>query len=361
MAKEDSGLGWLANEGTICSDTNNMCTISLRQYYKTNSTPAIVVICKTSGYTEPHLASTDIEAVRYTTSIGGDMPATHTYVINGVTWYFNIGGYGWAGVVPSYTRFPYVDADYQFDTIDNAIDFLNLVGVEYTNTYTVQFNANGGSGTMADQTIQKDTPTALNPNTFTKENYMFTGWGTNPEGPVIYTDGEVVTNLAEVNETITLYAVWQVAPMSIILQYNASENNKLDKTLTTITTLYGQLRSETSIIDPVILLGARLDSISGANYITIPKFNRSYFIRNMRSIRTDLTEISCHVDVLTSFKDEIRENNAVIHKQENLTNLYLNDGTFRVTQKPDIFTVPFPTGFSTQEFVLAVAGAPSTP
>ena len=144
---------------------------------------------------------------------------------------------------------------------------------------------------------------------------------------------------------------------SIDLQTNASEKNKLDKDLTTIATITGTLKAETSIIDPIILIEGDLSNYIGCNYMTISSFGRSYFVNNIRSIRTNLFEISAHVDVLSSFAKGIRSNSAIVRRQENKWNLYLNDGTFKVYQNPNVLTKAFPSGFTKQEFVLAVAGS----
>ena len=144
---------------------------------------------------------------------------------------------------------------------------------------------------------------------------------------------------------------------NIVLQTNTSEKNRIDKTLIDIATLTGTLKSETSIIDPVILIEGDLSDYVNCNYMTIESFGRSYFINNIKSIRTGLFEISAHVDVLSSFADEIRSNTAIVRRQENRWNLYLNDGSFRVYQNPMVLTKAFTSGFTTQEFVLAVAGA----
>ena len=145
--------------------------------------------------------------------------------------------------------------------------------------------------------------------------------------------------------------------ISIALQTNVSEKNKLDKDLTTIATVTGTLKTETSIIDPVILIEGNLSNYVGCNYMTISAFGRSYFVNNIRAIRNNLFEISAHVDVLSSFSAGIRSNSAIVRRQEKNWNLYLNDGTFRVYQNPNVLTKAFPSGFTTQEFVLAVAGS----
>ena len=145
--------------------------------------------------------------------------------------------------------------------------------------------------------------------------------------------------------------------IDIILQTNTSENNKLDKTITNITTLSGELKQKTSILSPVLILEWDLSTLVNCNYLTIASFGRSYFVDDIQSINNDMVEISAHCDVLTTYKNQIRQNTAVIKKQENEWNLYLNDGSFKIYQNPNVITKPFPNGFNTFEFVLAVAGS----
>ena len=83
------------------------------------------------------------------------------------------------------------------------------------NTYTVTFNANGGVGTMADQSMTYDVAANLNPNEFTRDGYAFAGWctkaGCSGTGNVVYTDEQSVSNLTTTNNgTVTLYAKWNV-------------------------------------------------------------------------------------------------------------------------------------------------------
>ena len=142
----------------------------------------------------------------------------------------------------------------------------------------------------------------------------------------------------------------------IVLQYNESEKNRIDKTLTDIATVSGTLRSETSIIDPVIIVEGDLTDYTRCNYVTIEAFGRSYFVTNIRSVSNDLIEISCHVDVLSSFKTGILSNRAIISRSESEWNLYLNDGSLKSYQDPYILTEPFPDGFDGFTFILSVAG-----
>lgn len=84
------------------------------------------------------------------------------------------------------------------------------------NTYTIRFNANGGSGTMPDVSYAYDkiqTTDSLPPNTFTGTS-AFKGWAVEAEGAVQYTDKSsiqsIVNSMAMENKTeLTLYAVWE--------------------------------------------------------------------------------------------------------------------------------------------------------
>lgn len=143
---------------------------------------------------------------------------------------------------------------------------------------------------------------------------------------------------------------------NITLYVNTSENNRLEKSISRLTTFSGDLRSECSIIDPIITFEENLSQFVGANYLYIPSFQRYYFIRNIRSIRSNLVEVTAHVDVLMSFASAIKANRAIIKRNANKWNLYLNDGSLKCYQNPMILTKAFPGGFTTQEFVLAVAG-----
>lgn len=79
------------------------------------------------------------------------------------------------------------------------------------NGYKVVFDANGGTGTMAEQTFVYDTSQKLAANVFSKEGHTFKGWSTTANGQVVYADRASVNNLTSANNgTVTLYAVWDI-------------------------------------------------------------------------------------------------------------------------------------------------------
>lgn len=145
--------------------------------------------------------------------------------------------------------------------------------------------------------------------------------------------------------------------MNIILYNNQSENNKIGKTLVELKNYTGSLKGQSSILSPVFTIKDDLsESDMKANYCYIPDFGRYYFITDITNVRTGLWQFSCSVDVLETYKAEILENTGIISRQENVWNMYLNDSEFRIYQNPNVITKTFPSGFSTQSFVLAVSG-----
>lgn len=145
--------------------------------------------------------------------------------------------------------------------------------------------------------------------------------------------------------------------MIIKLYKNLSDKNHVDKSITQMgNDLSGSLRDDCSIVNPVI----RIEDYTGfdfseVNYAYIPEFKRYYYINNI-TLKNKMFELSMHVDVLMSYRDEIRSNSAVISRQENNYNLYLQDGVFKTYAFSHIQVVQFPDGFSDFNFIFSVAG-----
>ena len=106
-----------------------------------------------------------------------------------------------------------------------------------------------------------------------------------------------------------------------------SPKNKIVKSLTNIGTFSCALKENTSVLNPVIIIATN-ENLYNSNYMEIPIFNRKYFITDIRSIGSDRWEVSAHVDVLDTYASAIKSNTAVIRRQENVYNLYLNDPDF---------------------------------
>lgn len=141
--------------------------------------------------------------------------------------------------------------------------------------------------------------------------------------------------------------------MTVELCVNNSPANKLDKNIGVVASMSGTLREPSSIIDPVITIES---NPVGFNYLHIPDFKRYYYVTNVTVIRNGLIEVAAHVDVLKSFASEIRGFNAIIQRQENVYNTYLDDGVFKAYQNSKHKIIAFPVSFTDTSFVLALAG-----
>ena len=88
----------------------------------------------------------------------------------------------------------------------NASD--TLYAIWKANTYTVTYNANGGSGAPSNQTKTYGVTLKLSTAKPTRTNYKFLGWGTSAASTTVaYAPGADYTG----NSAITLYAIWELA------------------------------------------------------------------------------------------------------------------------------------------------------
>ena len=84
---------------------------------------------------------------------------------------------------------------------------VTLYAIWKINTYTVTYNANGGTlGSVKTQTKTYGTALKLT-GTATRTDYTFKGWATSASGSVVYASGANYT----ANAAVTLYAVWELS------------------------------------------------------------------------------------------------------------------------------------------------------
>lgn len=91
--------------------------------------------------------------------------------------------------------------------------------------YTVNYDANGGTGSMPASTLTYDSPQALPAIGFTKAGYSFTGWNTRKDGSGrTFTDKQIVGNLlTHENAAGTLYAQWTPTPPVITVVFHSND------------------------------------------------------------------------------------------------------------------------------------------
>lgn len=124
--------------------------------------------------------------------------SAQTYTFYGETWLSCEDFYGTYGNVPSES---------------NSAASVSLT-IPALPTYTISYNANGGSGTVSSQTKTYGTALTLRSNSYTRSGYSFYHWNTKSDNSgTTYSAGASYT----ANAAATLYAIWNP-----IISYNAN-------------------------------------------------------------------------------------------------------------------------------------------
>lgn len=145
--------------------------------------------------------------------------------------------------------------------------------------------------------------------------------------------------------------------MQIILYHNYSDADHINKQLSEGVEVSGVLRTESTVIKPIIRMEMQSDITY--NYCYIPEWHRFYYIDEINSYRSNIIDLSLRVDPLMSFAQDILNLEVIINKQDSeYTNLYLDDGDWVMENRMFNTIYPFSGGFNdVGEFVLIVAGA----
>lgn len=148
-----------------------------------------------------------------------------------------------------------------------------------------------------------------------------------------------------------------ISGSGIVLGKNTSPTHQINKSVTSVATLTGTFRDSVDLINPTV----RIEHASPTDfdYVYISDFGRYYFVEDITIVRTGIMDVNLTCDVLESHKAGILANTAIIDKQANKYNLYLNDDSIKMRQDPLVTCFEFPNGMfdnNTFEYVLCVAG-----
>ena len=108
--------------------------------------------------------------------------------------------------------------------------------------------------------------------------------------------------------------------MDIILYNTSSPPNVVEKSLGSsswkITNVIFKDNNKLSVLEPTIVLniGSEISKLAQYNYLKIPKFSRYYWFE-VGETTGSLVEITCRVDPLMSFKDDIKDRRSGAPKQ----------------------------------------------
>ena len=144
--------------------------------------------------------------------------------------------------------------------------------------------------------------------------------------------------------------------MNLNLFQNNSDKNVMWKQITTKANLTGTLREGCSVLDPIIKVeGISAADIPYINYAEIPDFGRYYYITDIVLVGK-LYEIHCHIDVLMTYKDQLKSIPAVIARHETTNNVMLIDGLIKTYADPNIEIRRASGGFTDYQYIFCIAG-----
>ena len=137
---------------------------------------------------------------------------------------------GWEERQPDKVKNYNVNAEVKDTWIDSRAPKIDLYAVWSPNTYTISYNANGGSGAPTAQTKTYGTDLTLTTSTPTRSGYTFDGWNTKSDGSgTNYSAGGKFTT----NANTTLYAKWKQSTYT--LRYNDNGGSGCSTKTKTIT------------------------------------------------------------------------------------------------------------------------------
>ena len=141
--------------------------------------------------------------------------------------------------------------------------------------------------------------------------------------------------------------------MIVNLYNNESPANKINKSITLLAALEGQMRGEANLVSPVIRIYN--SGLPAFNYAQIPLFNRYYFLKDVKQVRTDIWDILLQSDPLMSFN--IGSVSGILIEGTNGGSDYLEHRHFVRNVKSKTNIINFPNGLlDSGEYILITAG-----
>ena len=139
-----------------------------------------------------------------------------------------------------------------------------------------------------------------------------------------------------------------------ILYKNTSDDRLVDKSISKLHEVTVSYKDDTNMITPTIKL-ANFSGAFSANYVYLSDFGRYYFVTEITASQQHIY-MTLECDELYTYRAQLRTCDAIVKRQQNLFDLYLDDEKFNAEAYGRIQTKRFSGGFTKNAFVLAVAG-----
>lgn len=142
--------------------------------------------------------------------------------------------------------------------------------------------------------------------------------------------------------------------VSCTLYINSTENNALDKSLSSVISDTLVFKDSVDMRDPDIIFETTTD-LTGVNYMEL---NGKYYFAHVECIKGGRYNIKGHIDVLTTYKDAIRSNTGLIRRNVGSYNRFLADERVKLNAYEQVKTLEFSSGFSkTMQYYLVAIGS----
>ena len=188
---------------------------------QSGSTDTEVTLDWTLQYISDYAANTNGKGRAYTVKIGGSTVKEGTYNIDGVTGTKTIASGSKTISKTTAVQTIAFSVSFTFDitwsgSYKGTLSASGSISVPAKTSYTVTYNANGGSGAPGKQTKWHGTALTLPSTKPTRTGYEFQGWATSASGSVAYAAGASYT----ANASVTLYAIWKANTYKVTFNAN---------------------------------------------------------------------------------------------------------------------------------------------
>lgn len=111
--------------------------------------------------------------------------------------------------------------------------------------------------------------------------------------------------------------------MVVNLLKSKDDKRKLSKTFTVVKQYDNiTLKENTSVFEPTFLIRT---TILNFNYVEVVEWGKIYFVQNIRKTMGNILEIECKEDVLSTYKNAIKQRSGYVLRQEFQNSKYIID------------------------------------
>lgn len=141
---------------------------------------------------------------------------------------------------------------------------------------------------------------------------------------------------------------------SVSFYNNSSDNNVLNKSISSTISKTVVFKEDVDLIEPVIVL-QNDSNVQNSNYMQM--LGRYYYITSIECLPGNLLKVRAKVDALMSYKDQIKSNSAIITRNANNVNTYIPDNKMKITSYTTVNTIKASGSFSnTLKYYLLAIG-----